>query len=149
MGVGRLAPHRVRAKYARALAEIPLPVRSFERIDPSSLQLLAEADVGGRRLRFGVLAATPRLWIAFTEELPPVLGYLTGLVGAIGPTTDRMVGGATGLTTGLTSGLGTGAPQLHITEPDHLEWARHPGRVRQIKTAALAAWNAAQRECEG
>lgn len=129
MGVGRLAPHRVRAKYARALSEIPLPVRSFERIDPSALQILAETDIGDRRLRFGVLAATPRLWVAFTNDLPPVLGYLTGL-------------------TGLT-GIRTGSPELHITELDHLEWARHTGRVRQIKAAALAAWQAAQRECEG
>jgi hypothetical protein len=144
MGVGRLAPHRVRAKYARALAEIPLPVRSFERIDPSALQILAEDDIGGRRLQFGVLAATPRLWIAFTDELPPVLGYLAGLTGQSTRT-------GTGLSTGAGagSGLSTSVPQLHITELDHLEWARHTGRARQIKTAALAAWNAAQRECEG
>jgi hypothetical protein len=116
--------------YARALAEIPLPVRSFEGIDPSALQVLAEADIGDRRIRFGVLATTPRLWIAFTDELPPVLGYITGLINP-GP------------------GAGPGAPQLHITERDHLEWARHTGRVRQIKSTALAAWNAAQRECEG
>jgi hypothetical protein len=113
----------LRAKYARALAEIPLPVRSFERIDPSALQILAETDIGDRRLRFGVLAATPRLWVAFTNDLPPVLGYITDLA--------------------------TGAPQLHITELDHVEWARHTGRARAIKAAALAAWHAAQKECEG
>lgn len=29
MGVGNTAPHRVRAAYARALAALPLPVRSI------------------------------------------------------------------------------------------------------------------------
>jgi hypothetical protein len=162
MGIGRLAPHRVRAKYARALAEIPLPVRSFERIDPSALQILAETDIGDRRIQFGVLAATPRLWIAFTDEVPPVLGYLTGLIGlskGTGVGTGTGAGAGAGTYAGTGSGVGTGAGtgagsssgglQLHITELDHLEWVRHTGRARRIKTAALAVWNAAQRECEG
>jgi hypothetical protein len=127
MGVGRLAPHRVWAKYARALAEIPLPVRSFTGIDPSALRILIEAEIAGRRVEFGILAGTPRLWVSFPDHLPPVLGYLTGLDGA--------VYGA--------------APELHVTETDHLEWARHTGRAARIKHEALAAWQAAQRECEG
>lgn len=127
MGVGRLAPHRVRAKYARALAEIPLPVRSFTGVEPSALLTLAEAEIGGRRVEFGVLAGTPRLWVSFPEHLPPVVGYLTGL--------DSAADGD--------------APELHVTESDHLEWARHAGRAARIKTEALAVWRAAQRECEG
>jgi hypothetical protein len=127
MGVGRLAPHRVRAKYAKALAEIPLPVRSFNGIDASALRVLAEVEIAGRRVEFGVLAGTPRLWITLPEGVPQVLGYLTG----------------------LDSAASAGALQLHITETDHLEWARHTGRSARIKTEALAAWLAAQRECEG
>ena len=38
MGVGRLAPHRVRSAYAKALAAIPLPVRSFTGIEPDHLE---------------------------------------------------------------------------------------------------------------
>jgi hypothetical protein len=102
------------------------------------------------------------LWIAFTDELPPVLGYLAGLTGqstrtgtglstGAGAGTGADIGTGSGSGSGLNSGSGlsTSVPQLHITELDHLEWARHTGRTRQIKTAALAAWNAAQRECEG
>jgi hypothetical protein len=123
MGVGRLAPHRIRAKYAKALKEIPLPVRSFTGIDPAALTVVGESEVGDRRLQFGVLAGTPRLWITVHDQVPPVMGYLTG--------------------------FGTRRVDLHITEPDHLDWARRPGRAAQIKRAALDAWNRAHRTCEG
>lgn len=128
MGVGRLAPHRVRAKYARALAEIPLPVRSFDGIDPSALTIIAEKTIASRTVQFGLLSGSPRLWLVFTEEYPQVLGYLTGLEN-----------------TALTNGR----PELHVTEPDHIGWARQSGHARQLKTAGLSAWRAAQRECEG
>jgi hypothetical protein len=127
MGVGRLAPHRVRAKYTRALAEIPLPVRSFTGIDPSALQTIAETAIAGNRVEFRILAGTPRLWVLLPDSLPQVIGYLTGL--------DCTAEG--------------GAPEFHVTETDHLEWARHTGRAARIKREALAAWQAAQRECEG
>jgi hypothetical protein len=123
MGVGRLAPHRVRARYAQSLKEIPLPVRSFAGIDPGGLTIVGEAEIAGRRVQFGVLYAIPRLWMTFPEYLPPVLGFVTGL-------------DITG-------------PELHITEPDHLGWARQPGRAGELKREALAVWQAAQRECEG
>jgi hypothetical protein len=124
MGVGRLAPHRVRARYAKALKEIPLPVRSF---DPSGLRVLAEVEIAGTRVEFGLLPGTPRLWVTLPERVPPLLGYVTGL--------DSVAYG--------------GAIELHVTETDHLEWARHTGRAARLKTEALAAWVAAQRECEG
>lgn len=126
MGVGRLAPHRVRAKYARALAEIPLPVRSFDGIDPTALTIVAEEAIANRTVQFGLLAGTPRLWLVLAEEQPQVLGYLIGLENAV---------------------LNEGG--LHITAPDHIAWARQSGHVRQLKTAGLSAWQAAQRECEG
>lgn len=123
MGVGRRAPHQVRARYARALAEIPLPITSFSGIDPGGLVTIGEAEIGGRKLHFGLLYAIPRLWISFPDRLPPVLGFVTGLDAQ---TTD-----------------------LHITDLDHLEWARQAGRAAQIKREAVAVWQAAQRECEG
>ena len=123
MGVSRLAPHRVRAKYARALAEIPLPVRSITGIEPDALDVLAEVEVADRLLRFGVLAGTPRLWVTVDGHMPPMLGYLTS--------------------------LDTRSPELHVTERDHLEWTRHSGRAARIEREALRIWDAAQRECEG
>lgn len=123
MGVGRLAPHRVRAKYARALAEIPLPVRSFTGIDPAALRVVAEVVIADRRLEFGVLTGSTRLWIIAPDHLPPVMGHVTGLES--GPTA------------------------VHITEPDHLDWARHPGRCHRLMAAAITAWQGAQREWEG
>ena len=123
MGVGRLAPHRITARYAKALAEIPLPVRSLTRIGPGGLAIVAETVIDDRRIRFGVLYAIPRLWITVPDGLPPVIGFVTGF------DTER--------------------PELHITEPDHIEWARHPGRAARIKREAVTAWKAAQRECRG
>jgi hypothetical protein len=99
-----------------------LPVRSFTGIDPSELRMLAEAEIAGSRVEFGILVGSPRLWVTFPERIPPVLGYLTG---------HDSAGGA------------------HSTETDHLEWARRSGRAARIKAEALAAWQAAQKECEG
>ena len=123
MGVGRLAPHRVRARYAKALSRIPLPVRSFSGIDPDSLGILGEIEIDDRRLRVGILYALPRLWIVVPESVPPVLGFVHRLE--------------------------TGRPELHVTEPDHLEWARRAERVARIEREAIAIWQAAQRDCDG
>ncbi len=123
MGVSRLAPHRIRARYKQALAEIPLPVRSFDRIDPAALTVIGETVIAERRLRFGILAQVPRLWVTVPDQVPPVLGYLTG--------------------------LDTGRPDLHITELDHFDWARQSGRGAHIKRAALTARKTAHRTCEG
>ncbi|MFG3342354.1 hypothetical protein [Glycomyces sp. NPDC048151] len=123
MGVGRRAPQRVRARYAKALAEIPLAITSFSGIDPGGLVTIGEAEIDGRELHFGLLYAIPRLWISFPDRLPPVLGFVTG--------------------------LDSGTTDLHITDLDHLEWARQAGRAARIKREAVTVWQAAQRECEG
>ncbi|WP_205325856.1 hypothetical protein [Glycomyces sp. YM15] len=128
MGVGRLAPYRIRARYDQALREIPLPVRSFGGIDPDGLTTVAETEVFGRQVRFGVLYAIPRLWITLPEHVPPVLGFITGFD---------------------TTASGSACPELHITGLDHLDWARQPGRAAALKREAVAAWHVAQRECEG
>lgn len=124
MGVGRIAPHRVRARYAQALRSIPLPVRSFGAVDPGGLTTIGEAEIDDRLVRFGVLFAIPRLWITFPEQVPTLLGFVTGFDGAA-------------------------KPELHLTEPDHLAWARKPRRTHALKREAAAAWEAAQRDCEG
>lgn len=123
MGVGRLAPHRLRAKYARALAEIPLPVRTTSGLDAQALTMLAEATVADRGVQFGTLTEMPKLWVAFVAVDPPVLGYLTGLA--------------------------AGKPELHVTETAHLEWARTAGNSAALKREAMTVWAAVQRECEG
>jgi hypothetical protein len=123
MGVGRLAPHRVRARYAKALAKIPLAITSFSGIDPTALVTIGETEIADRRVQFGLLYAIPRLWITFPDHLPPVPGFVTG--------------------------FHTESPDLHITDLDHLAWARHTGRAERLTREAVAAWRAAQRECEG
>ena len=123
MGVGRLAPHRIRARYARVLKEIPLPVRSFAGIDPSALTIVGEVEIAYRQIEFGKLPHLPRLWISAPDQTPPIMGFLTG--------------------------LDSGSPELHITGRDHLDWVRASGRSGRIKRAALVAWQASQKECRG
>jgi hypothetical protein len=57
MGVGSLAPQRIRAKYARALAEIALPVRSLSRIDPAALIVIGSTEIAGRHPRLRRMTA--------------------------------------------------------------------------------------------
>lgn len=127
MGLGRSAPHRARARYAKALKEIPLPLRSFGGVDPGLVTVIAETEIADRSLQFGVIAQVPRLWILAPGHNPPVVGFLTG----------------------LDTGSGSSRLDLNITELDHLDWASHPGRAARIKREALAAWTAAHRTCEG
>ncbi|MEU6860352.1 hypothetical protein AB0B28_15960 [Glycomyces sp. NPDC046736] len=135
MGLGRSAPHRARARYAKALKEIPLPVRSFTGVDPSSVTVIGETEISDRTLHFGVITQIPRLWILAPGHVPPVVGFLTGLRPELDSEPD--------------SAQGTSRIDLHITELDHLDWASHPGRAARIKREALAAWTAAHRTCEG
>ncbi|GAB3995470.1 hypothetical protein GCM10029992_12790 [Glycomyces albus] len=123
MGIGRKAPHRVRTSYARALAQIPPPVRSIGAPAHEALTVLGQTEIEGRLVQFGILTAAPRLWVAFPETAPSVFGYLTGLV--------------------------ADDPQLHLTEPVHQHWALHPGRSETVRRHGLAVWHEAKRTCEG
>ncbi|WP_030160444.1 hypothetical protein [Glycomyces sp. NRRL B-16210] len=143
MGIGRLAPHRVRAKYARALSEIPLPVRSFAGIDPGALTILGEAEIAGRCLKFGILESLPRMWAVLGDEVPE--GEETPPEPKNLAARDRIPPTVLGFLTGFD----TDRPELHITELDYLEWARQSGRAARIKREATAIWQAAQRECDG
>lgn len=123
MGVGRLAPHRVRERYAKALNAIPLPVRTVTGIAPDALVGVGETEIAGRRIGFAILPGTPRLWITGPDQVPPVIGYATGFE-------SRRL-------------------DVHLTEPDHIDWAASPGRTAALKRAAVDAWTASQRTCEG
>jgi hypothetical protein len=123
MGVGRLAPHRVRERYAKALKAIPLPIRTFTGVAPDALVSVGETAIAGRRIEFAILPGTPRLWITAPDLVPPVIGYATGFE-------TRLL-------------------DVHLTEPDHRDWACGPGRVATLKRAAFDAWTRAQRTCEG
>jgi hypothetical protein len=98
--------------------------------------MIASAVVADRELCFGILAHQPRLWVVFADHDPPILGHLTGLTDAT-------------YSPGLDSTDAPGEPELHITAREHLVWAVAEGRRAQITRAAVAAWQAAQRVCEG
>ncbi|WP_030154937.1 hypothetical protein [Glycomyces sp. NRRL B-16210] len=123
MGMTHLGPHRARARYEKALKAIPLPVRSLEGIDPGVLVNVGETEIAGRRIEFGILPGSPRLWITVPDHLPPVIGYAAGF-------DSRRL-------------------DMHLTELDHFDWTTSPGRVAALKRAAFAAWTSAQRDCEG
>lgn len=123
MGVGRTAPHRVRAAYARALAQIPLPVRSVSAPVPEVLTVLGQAEIGDRIVQYGTMTDAPKLWVAFPVLAPPVFGYLTGLVSE--------------------------EPQLRITDSEHLAWSREPGHTEALLRHGLEVWREARRCCEG
>jgi hypothetical protein len=57
MGVESLAPQRIQAKYTRALAEIPLPVRSCSRIDPAALIVIGSTEIACRHPRLRRMTA--------------------------------------------------------------------------------------------
>lgn len=123
MGLGRKAPHRSRAAYARALAQIPLQVRSIGAPAREALTVLGQTVVEDRLVQFGTLTEAPRLWVAFPEAAPSIFGYMTGLA--------------------------ADAPQLHLTEPVHRHWALQPGRSEAVRRHGLAVWHDAKRTCEG
>ncbi|WP_199044179.1 hypothetical protein [Glycomyces salinus] len=123
MGVGRRAPHRVRAAYAHALEAIPLPVRAISAPVEEALTVLGTAEIGGRTVQFGTTIAAPRLWVAFADAIPPVFGYLSGLV--------------------------TSQPQLHLTTEAHRDWTGQADHTDTLIGHGLAVWHEAQRWCEG
>ena len=123
MGVGRLASHRARERYAKALKAIPLPIRTLTGSDRDAMVSVGETAIAGRRIEFAILPGTPLLWITAPDLFPPVIGYVTGFE-------TRLL-------------------DVHLTEPGHIDWASGPGRVAALKRAAFDAWTSAQRTCEG
>lgn len=128
MSLSRYAPHRIRATYLRALKELPIPTAPPEAVDPSELTVLGRAWISKRRIVLGTLAEAPRLWLAFTDHDPPLIGYVTGLV--------------------------VGEPELWVFEDAHRAWATEGGNAAALKRAAAHVWFEVKhptgyRECEG
>ncbi|WP_026923141.1 hypothetical protein [Glycomyces arizonensis] len=123
MGVGRTAPHRVRAAYLRALTALPIPDRSARMPDPVLLTVLGTAAVAGRDLAFCTFTASPRLWVGFDSAEPRPFGFLTG--------------------------LSSGDPDLWISDYEHETWISESDHGMRIKTAAVRVWEDGIRACGG
>lgn len=147
MGVGRKAPHRTRAAYARALAAIPLPVRAISAPVTEALTVLGTAEIGGRTVQYGTATAAPRLWVAFADVTPPVVADAGPPVVAGAP--RPVATGAAPPVFGYLSGLVGEQPTLHVTDQRHLNWTRTGDRAEQLKRHGLAVWRDAQRTCQG
>lgn len=121
-----MKPHRnreIRRRYARALDDVPLLVQPAALPEPDRLTVLGTAAVAGRGLRFGTHADLPRLWVAFADVEPALLGYVAGLV--------------------------VGEPQLLICDSAHQPWALAGANTSEVKRAAASVWFDCQRACEG
>ena len=123
MSLSRYAPHQIRSRYLRALGALPIPAATVRPVDPKRLTVLGAAAIAGREIVFGTLADAPRLWVAFNDTEPDLIGYMTGLV--------------------------VGEPDLWVLDPAHQTWALEGDRTPQLKQAAARVWFACQRACEG
>ncbi|MCH7231839.1 hypothetical protein L0U85_13390 [Glycomyces sp. L485] len=121
--MSRFSPPRVRAAYAKALAQVPIPAQTVAAPDPSALTVLGSATIDGRAVEFGVCADAPRLWVAFADAEPALLGFLSGLV--------------------------VGEPDLWVCETTHLSWIRAGTNAPEVKRAAAKVWFDCQKFCEG
>ncbi|MCH7232016.1 hypothetical protein L0U85_14290 [Glycomyces sp. L485] len=123
MSLSRYAPHQIRARYQRALSALPIPAASAAGIDPKRLTILGATSIAERQIIFGTLADAPRLWLAFNDTEPDLIGYMTGLV--------------------------VGEPDLWISDPAHQAWALEGDNTTLLKCAAARVWFACLRDCEG
>lgn len=125
MSLSRYAPHRLRAAYLRSLKALPIPAPQAETIDPARLTVLGRAWIDRRRLVFGTVADTPRLWAVFSDTgaEPAVIGYLTGLA--------------------------TGEPDLWVCDDAHRAWTLEGENTANLKRAAARVWSDCRRDCEG
>ncbi|GAB3655557.1 hypothetical protein [Glycomyces tarimensis] len=114
---------RVHARYLTALQAMPIPVNLPDRPEADRLTVLGADTIADREVRFGTVSSAPRLWIAFAEVEPPLLGFMTGLV--------------------------AGEPDLWICEDAHRAWAFDPANARSLKLAGARVWLSCISECEG
>ncbi|WP_026928622.1 hypothetical protein [Glycomyces tenuis] len=123
------APHRIRARYLRALKSMPIPVSLADPPDPARLTVLGTEPVGDRLVHFGTVASAPRLWMALSGAGPAVevdgrlLGYVTGLV--------------------------VGEPDLWVCDGAHRDWVFDAANSRELKRAASRVWFSCVQDCEG
>jgi hypothetical protein len=123
MSLSRYAPYRLRARYLRSLASLPIPADPPEAIDPSRLTVLGRAWIDRRRVLFGTVTDAPRLWAVFTDPEPTVIGYFTGLL--------------------------DGEPDLWLCDDAHRAWTLEGENTRHLKRAAARVWSDCRRDCEG
>ena len=123
MSLSRYAQHRVRAHYLRALKALPLPAPSIGPVDPARLTILGRDRIAGRAIVFGTHTDAPRLWAAFHDTEPSLIGYLTGLV--------------------------SGEPDLWVCDDTHRIWATEGNNTPDLKRAATRIWSDCTRDCEG
>jgi hypothetical protein len=119
----RYAQHRVRAHYLRAIKTLPLPAPSVGPVDPRRLTVLGRTRIDQRHIVLGTLADAPRLWVAFHDTEPSLLGYMTGLA--------------------------SGEPDLWVCDDAHRAWALEGDNTPELKRAAARVWSDCQRTCEG
>ncbi|GAB3659380.1 hypothetical protein [Glycomyces tarimensis] len=113
-------PHRIRARYLRALRVLPLQAGLPGPIDPDRLTVLGTDTIAGRTVKFGTMTSAPRMWIAFADIEPALLGYMTGLV--------------------------VGEPDLWICETAHRDWVLEGDNTRRLNEAAAVVWFACERD---
>ncbi|WP_026923231.1 hypothetical protein [Glycomyces arizonensis] len=123
MSRSRYAPHRIRARYLRALAAAPIAVQLTDPIDPARLTVLDAHTIADRTVHFGTMASAPRLWLSFPDHEPALLGYMTGLT--------------------------VNEPDLWLCEPAHRDWTSQGDNTSRLKEAAGLVWFTCQRTCEG
>ncbi|MCH7230431.1 hypothetical protein L0U85_06115 [Glycomyces sp. L485] len=123
MSRSRFAPHQIRSRYLHALNATPIPVHLTDPPDPMSLTVLGTETIADRTVHFGTIASAPRMWIAFNDINPALLGYITGLV--------------------------VGEPDLWVCNETHRDWTLDGSNSRHLKQAAAKVWFACQRDCEG
>ena len=157
MNLARYAPHRLRARYLRALRVLPGPAPVPEPtpetapetapetvpeltpgpeaapepmpgpVDPRHLTVLGRAWINRQRLIFGTHTDAPRMWVAFCDPHPEA--------------EPSMIGYFTGLV--------TDEIDLHICGHEHRAWVSEGEHTAHLKRAAARIWTDCQRHCEG
>lgn len=121
----RYGARRIRARYARALQSIPLPVRAGRSdpvllIDPAGLPVLATEAVDERRVRFSLVVGQARLRLTFGDVDPDLVGHVVD--------------------------LDSPCPRLVVSTPLHTEWAL--ANAEALTASARRVWAEAWRSCD-
>ncbi|WP_026928854.1 hypothetical protein [Glycomyces tenuis] len=122
MSRSRTAPDRIRSRYLRALNALPLTVQLAHPIEVDRLTVLGTHTIADRTVNFATMASAPRLWLAFADRTPALIGYMTGLI--------------------------IGEPELWLCETAHRDWVLERDHTPRLKEAAAIVWFTCQQTCE-